>query len=82
MKGTIVITGANRGIGLELARGAKRGGARVIATARRPAEARELAELDLRVEELDVEDPRSIERFARALRGEPVDLCRTATRDA
>jgi NAD(P)-dependent dehydrogenase (short-subunit alcohol dehydrogenase family) len=74
MKRTIVITGANRGIGLELARQARARGAQVIATARRPAEARELARRDLRVEQLEVTDAASVARFARALGKQPVDL--------
>lgn len=74
MSSTIVITGANRGIGLELARRSKLRGARVIATARRPSEARELAALGLRVEPLDVADAASVERFARSLKDVPIDL--------
>lgn len=73
MSPTLVVTGANRGIGLELARQARSRGARVIATARRPMDAPELTALGVRVEALDVADPASVKRFARALGGLPVD---------
>src|SRR6185436_3295604 len=51
-----VVTGAGRGIGLELARQLTARGDRVIATARRPDEATDLRKLDVRVEALDVAD--------------------------
>ncbi len=62
MPATILITGANRGIGLELARLASARGDRVIATARRPGEAAALAELtrhrgEVQLVGADVTDP-------------------------
>ena len=54
---TVVITGANRGIGLEFARQLHEAGANVIGTARRPEAAGELEALGVRVEQLDVTDP-------------------------
>lgn len=71
---THVVTGANRGIGLAFARELARRGNRVIATARQPAQARELISLDVRVEVLDVGDARSVRDFGRRLSGEPIDL--------
>ena len=57
---TVVITGANRGIGLEFARQLHEAGATVIGTARKPAAADELNALGVRVEQLDVTDPESV----------------------
>jgi hypothetical protein len=51
---TVLVTGANRGLGLEFARQYKEAGSRVIGTARNPDEAEELAALDVRVMQLDV----------------------------
>lgn len=69
-----VVTGANRGIGLAFVRELSRRGDRVIATARHPAEALELAALEVRVETLDVADARSISAFGRSLAGQPIDV--------
>jgi len=71
---TVLITGANRGLGLELARQYAADGWRVIGTARRPVEATELAALGVRVMELDVASAASVERLAGELAGQPVDL--------
>jgi NAD(P)-dependent dehydrogenase (short-subunit alcohol dehydrogenase family) len=73
-KSTYLVTGGNRGLGLAFARGLAARGDRVIATARRPEEARELATVPVRIEALDVADDGSIEALARALSGEPVDV--------
>lgn len=70
-----IITGANRGIGLEFARQLSARRESVIATARHPKDAPELLKLDgVRVEKLDVADPRSIDAFARRFAREPVDV--------
>lgn len=76
----IVITGANRGIGLELTRRYVLRGDRVDATARAPERAEELAELArasgglLRVFRCDVADSASVHAFAEALGDTAVDL--------
>jgi NAD(P)-dependent dehydrogenase (short-subunit alcohol dehydrogenase family) len=71
---TVLITGANRGIGLELARQYAAAGWRVIGTARKPDAAAELRELDVNIVQLDVTDPSSVERMAKDLAGTPIDL--------
>lgn len=71
---TVLITGANRGIGLEYARQYDAKGYRVIGTARNPAEATELAEVSDRVEALDVTDPGSVAALAERLKDEPIDI--------
>ncbi|BBK32649.1 short-subunit dehydrogenase [Stella humosa] len=68
---TIVITGASRGIGLELAKAYRQDGATVIAGVRTP-EAFPL--LGCRPLKLDVGDAGSVAAFAQALKGEPVDI--------
>ena len=78
MAKTTLITGANRGIGLELARMAAERGDKVFAAARRPGEAVALAELarrhqNMTVLNLDVTDPEEMAAAAAKVRG-PVDL--------
>jgi NAD(P)-dependent dehydrogenase (short-subunit alcohol dehydrogenase family) len=70
----VVITGANRGLGLEFARQFQAAGARVIGTARRPDAADGLKALGVRVEQLDVTDDESVVRLASRLGDEPVDI--------
>ena len=63
---TVVITGANRGIGLELARAHTQRGDRVIAGCRVPADASDLAALSpVAIHPVDVGDETSIEAFRR-----------------
>jgi NAD(P)-dependent dehydrogenase (short-subunit alcohol dehydrogenase family) len=76
---TVLITGANRGIGLELARQYAARDWHVIATARDPAAATELhrleaADPDVRVETLDVTDHAGVDALAVKYRDQPVDL--------
>ena len=71
---TVLITGANRGIGLELARQYSAAGWRVIGTARKPEAAQDLAALGVEVVQLDVTDPSSTERLSQELGERPVDL--------
>ncbi|MFN2387847.1 MAG: SDR family oxidoreductase [Thermoanaerobaculia bacterium] len=70
----VVVTGANRGIGLEFARQLARRGDSVVGTARRPETADALRSLGVRVERLDVAEPVSVAAFAKALDGAPVDV--------
>lgn len=71
---TVLITGANRGIGLELARQYSEAGFRVIGTAREPASAKALAATGADVFELDVTDQASVDRLAGDLAGRPIDM--------
>lgn len=71
---TVLITGANRGLGLEYARQFKAKGYAVIGTARNPGEAAELAALDVQVEALDVTDAASVAALAKRLDGVPIDV--------
>lgn len=76
---TIVITGTNRGIGLEMVRQYAAAGWTVVGTARNPEAATELNALarqfkSVSVEKLDVADSASIAAFAARLKGRPVDV--------
>lgn len=76
---TCLITGASRGIGLELARHYAQSGATVIAAVRSPAKCAELHQLKtvypkLDIAELDVGNPESCERLGVALANRPIDL--------
>jgi len=76
---TVLVTGANRGIGFELARQYAARGWTVIATAREPRGADALQALargngNLRVEKLDVTSDRSVQRLAKKYRGQPIDV--------
>ena len=73
---TVLITGANRGIGFEFARQYADGGWRVIATCRDPANAGELSALggDIEVHGLDVTDHARIQALAKSLERSAIDL--------
>jgi len=73
-KPTVLVTGANRGIGLEYARQLADKGYRVIGTARDPEKATELAAIADRVEALDVSDAASVAALAARLDGEAIDI--------
>jgi NAD(P)-dependent dehydrogenase (short-subunit alcohol dehydrogenase family) len=68
---TVLITGANRGIGLEFARQYSEAGWNVIATARQSSA--ELDRLDVRVEPLDLSDAEAVAAFPKRVAG-PLDL--------
>lgn len=73
---TILITGANRGIGLELTRTFAKDGWRVHACCRDPERAKDLRALDGSVEmhRLDVTDGDRVDGLARELEGEAIDI--------
>jgi len=73
---TALITGCNRGIGLEFVRQYAADGWRVLATCRDPGGARELAAIfgDVKIHALDVTDADQVAALAKSLAGEPVDL--------
>jgi NAD(P)-dependent dehydrogenase (short-subunit alcohol dehydrogenase family) len=76
---TVLITGANRGIGLELARNYAQQDWQVYATARRPEAADDLKAIaakhpKLRIEQLDVLDHEMIDSLAMKLDGQPIDV--------
>ncbi|MGN6516621.1 MAG: SDR family oxidoreductase [Rhizomicrobium sp.] len=73
---TILITGANRGIGLEFVKQYAAEGADVIACCREPAKATDLKAVKgkLRVMALDVGDPASVEALKKDLGDTPIDI--------
>jgi len=71
---TVLITGANRGIGLEYARQFAAKGFNVIGTARDPAAATELRAIIERIEALDVADAASVAALAKRLDGMAIDI--------
>jgi len=68
---TVVITGANRGLGLELARQYAADGWSVIATSRAASD--EISALGVKTAQFDVSDLDAVERFGRAF-DRPLDL--------
>ena len=70
----ILITGANRGLGLEFARQYSDAGWQVIGTARMPDTATALSDIGVRIVQLDVTDADSVASMAAELEGQPIDL--------
>jgi NAD(P)-dependent dehydrogenase (short-subunit alcohol dehydrogenase family) len=75
----VLITGANRGLGLEFARQYALDGWTVIATCRAPEKAAALKRLlkedvSVQIFQLDVTDPKSIARLANGLKNRPIDI--------
>ncbi len=70
---TIVITGANRGIGLALARQFKERGDDVVVACRKPSAELKKLEVEL-VEGVDVTDDKTVARLAAALKGRTIDV--------
>jgi NAD(P)-dependent dehydrogenase (short-subunit alcohol dehydrogenase family) len=70
----VLVTGAGRGIGLELARQYAAEGWDVVATVRDPQRAAGLAALGVQVEALDMVDLAAVAAFPERLGGDPVDL--------
>jgi len=77
---TVLVTGANRGLGLEFVRQYAAAGWDVMACARRPAEATALTALagagggHVVVEQMDVTDHASVDAAARRLDGRAIDV--------
>ena len=76
---TVLITGSNRGIGLEFARQYAERGWRVIATCRKPAAAEKLNAIAaehsrVTLEALDIADPDSVAALADKYRGQAIDV--------
>jgi NAD(P)-dependent dehydrogenase (short-subunit alcohol dehydrogenase family) len=75
---TVLITGANRGLGLEFARQYSSDGWDVIATARNPEHSDDLVRLakkkTVSLQALDVASDESAKQLAEALKGKPIDL--------
>lgn len=79
MTDSILITGSNRGIGLELTRQYADGGWRVFACCRAPDQAEQLVALqqqydNISLHALDVTDGERIRVLADELKGQPVDI--------
>jgi NAD(P)-dependent dehydrogenase (short-subunit alcohol dehydrogenase family) len=70
---TVLITGANRGLGLEFARQYSADGWDVIGTSRESDEATELKELGARVEQLEMRDLEAVSSFGPRV-GDRLDL--------
>ncbi len=78
-KPTVLITGANRGIGLEFVRQYSARDWNIIATARNPKKAKELKALangdpDIHIEQLDVTDHTRIDWLADIYKDQPIDV--------
>lgn len=76
---SVLVTGANRGLGLEFVKQYAASGYRVFATAREPSRASDLASLAERhstisVHALEVTDSASVKRLAGELAGESIDI--------
>jgi NAD(P)-dependent dehydrogenase (short-subunit alcohol dehydrogenase family) len=72
---SVLVTGANRGIGLGFAKHYAKAGWQVLGCCRQPGEAAALRKLPgARVLALDVADEDSIERLAKEVSGTPIDL--------
>ena len=72
MNQTVLVTGTNRGIGLELCRQLKQRGEQVIATCRQASD--ELKALDVEIiEDVEVSDPVSLAALADKLNGRRID---------
>ena len=76
---TVLITGANQGIGLEFARQYAARGWTVVATHRRSSAPAELVSLQkqypkVRIEKMDVMDHAQIDALGAKMKGEPIDI--------
>lgn len=71
---TILITGAGRGLGHELARQYSSDGWRVIGTVRKAEAAKSLGALGAQAHTVDVTDVKQIAAMAKELKGAPIDV--------
>jgi NAD(P)-dependent dehydrogenase (short-subunit alcohol dehydrogenase family) len=76
---TVLITGANRGLGLEFVRQYAAAGWDIVATARQPESARELRHIasdhsNVSLRELNIANDESVQDFADELDGKPIDV--------
>jgi NAD(P)-dependent dehydrogenase (short-subunit alcohol dehydrogenase family) len=71
---TVLITGANRGIGLEFAQQYMDAGWRVVGTVRDRSQADRLAETRADILSFDAADDQSAHQLAKALNGLPIDV--------
>ena len=73
---TVLVTGANRGLGLEFTRQYAADGWHVIACCRKPGEAEALKKVkgEVTIEALDVTKDEKITKLATCLKGEAIDL--------
>lgn len=79
MQKTVLITGANRGIGLEFVKQYHSAGYQVIATTRNPLAQDELkvfsqANPDIKVMSLDISDDKQLAGLAAMLKDQPIDI--------
>lgn len=70
----VLITGANKGIGLGLAKQFKLSGYKVLGTARKPQDAQELKQVADAVLQLDVASIESIKNMAAGLKNQRIDV--------
>jgi NAD(P)-dependent dehydrogenase (short-subunit alcohol dehydrogenase family) len=73
-KGVVLVTGANRGLGLEFSKQLQAAGYEVIGTARSPDKAVELKASGARVEQLDVSSKASVVALANRLSDVSIDI--------
>src|SRR5271168_3125051 len=76
---TVMITGANRGLGFEFTKQYAADGWEVIATTREPGNAKELTQFwkmnpGVTLHQLDIANDESVQGLADALDGKPIDL--------
>lgn len=73
-KKTVLVTGANRGLGLEFCAQYAQAGWHVIATCRNPAQADDLSQLCVDVHPLDTANASQAEALSQQLGDQPIDL--------
>jgi NAD(P)-dependent dehydrogenase (short-subunit alcohol dehydrogenase family) len=71
---TVLITGANRGLGLEMVKQFAADGYKVIGTARKPEKATDLKATGATIVKLDVTSEEDIAAMAKTLKGQKIDI--------